>query len=260
MSVVPSTLAGLPVRLEVPLAPSLPLRGTRATAEAWVEVHDEAALITLIREARAEKLAVRVLTPLTDALPPEGGLTGICVRLGAGFERIEDGTAGLRVGAGVPLAVVGLRSGFEALRGAPGVLADALAEGWIAPMVAQTRRFRSRSIEEVDGCVAFDAKCVFVGATLRPGSKPTWVPRAGQAFQPVKRRDLRALLGELGLAGLRLGGAGLAEDDPTVLTNRGEATPKQMRLLVQAVIERVHVARGIEVEERLTAPGRGGRL
>jgi hypothetical protein len=155
---------------------------------------------------------------------------------------------------------VGLRRGYEALRGAPGVLSEALAEGWIAPMVVRVRRFRGRGPEEVEGVPDFDPKTILLQAVLRPGMKLPWVPRAGQAFAPLKRRDLRAILLELGLGGLRLGDATLAEDDPTVLTNRGGATAKQVRLLLQAVAERVHVARGIELVERWTAPGRGGRL
>ena len=68
----------------------------------------------------------------------------------------------------------------------------------------------------------------------------------------------QALAG-LGEAGLRLGGASLAEDDPRVLVNRGDATPRQLRLLLQAARERIQVATGIELVERLSAPGRGGR-
>ena len=260
MSGPPATLGGVAVRAEAPLAPHLPLRACAGTAEAWVEVADEEQLVAVIRAARAEKLAVRHLPPLADALPPEGGITGVCLRLGAGFEDAVPVEGGLSVGASALLAPIGLRPGYEALRGAPGTLAEALAEGWIAPMVARVRRFRGRSFEDVAGTPEADPKALAVRAVLTPGVRLPWIPVAGQAFQPVKRRDLRALLRELGLGGLRLGDATLAEDDPLVLANRGEATPRQVRLLVAAVAERVHVAKGIELQERLTAPGRGGRL
>lgn len=246
-------------REEEPIAAHLPLRASTGTFEVWVEVADEAELVATIKAARAEKRAIRPVPPFSDALPPEGGLTGVALRLGRGFERIEETPEGLRVGAAVPLALVGMRKGFEALARAPGTLADAWEEGWIAPAVARVRRFRSRSVEEVEGAEP-DGKTLLVAAVLSPGAKVT-PPRAGQAFKPAKKRDLDELLRGLGLAGLRLGGAGLADvGSPTVLVNRGEATAKQIRLLLGAARERVHTATGLELEERLSPPGRGGRL
>lgn len=253
-----ATFADLPCREEEPVARHLPLRACPGTFERWVEVADEAELVRVVRAARAEKAAIRVVAPFTDALPPEGGLTGVALRLGAGFERIEPAEAGLRVGASVPLALVGLRRGFEALARAPGTLADAWEEGWIAPLVTRVRRFRARGVEEVDD-PAFEGKAILVAAWLAPAKVAP--PRAGQAFKPVKRRgvELRELLRRHDLGGLRLAGAALATDDPAVLINRGDATPRQLRLVLQAARERVHTGTGIELEERLWAPGRGGR-
>jgi UDP-N-acetylenolpyruvoylglucosamine reductase len=247
-------------RWEEPLARHLALRATTQTAERWVEVSDETALVALIRAARAAGTPVRVLPPFCDALPPESGMTGVVVRLGSGFETIEACPDGLRVGASVPLARLATRTGFQTLRGAPGVVADAIDEGWLAPAVVRTRRFRSRGIEEVDGAPPFDAKAIVTGAVLAPPAGTLALPRAGQALLPPKRRDLGAVLARLGLAGLRLGDAMLAEDDPRVLVNRGTATPRQLRLLLQAVRERIHVATGLEVQERLVPPGRGGKV
>lgn len=247
------------MREEEPIARHLPLRACPGTFEAWVEVADEAALIATVKAARAEKRTIRPVPPFSDAIPPEGGLTGLALRLGRGFERIEEVEGGLRVGASVPLALVGMRRGFEALAKAPGTLADAWEEGWIAPAVARVRRFRGRSVEEVEGAER-DNKTLLLAAVLVPGKKLS-VPRAGQAFWPPKRRGLDELLRALGLAGLRVGGAALADpSSPAVLVNRGEATAKQIRLLLTAARERVHTATGLELEERLAPPGRGGRL
>jgi hypothetical protein len=247
-------------RWEEPLARHLPLRGTTQAAERWVEVADENALLALVRAARADGRPVRVLPPFCDALPPESGLTGIVVRLGRGFESIEACPEGVRVGASVPLAQLATRPGYAALRGAPGVVSDAIDEGWLAPMVVRTRRFRGRSVEEVPGAAPFDAKAIVTGAVLAPPAGTLAIPRAGQALLPPKRRELGTVLARLGLAGLRLGDAMLAEDDPRVLVNRGTATPRQLRLLLQAVRERIHVATGLEVQERLVPPGRGGKV
>lgn len=247
-------------REEEPIARHLPLRAAGGAFERWVEVEDEAELLALVRRARAEGWKLRPIPPFTDALPPEGGLTGVGLRLGFGFEGIAEEGDRVRVGASVPLARVGLRRGYEALREAPGTLADAWEEGWIQPALTRVRRFRGRGVEETEE-VAADGKSLLVAGWLRPGVK-LGVPRAGQAFREVRRRgvDLREVLDRFGLRGLRLVGASLAEDDPAVLVNRGDASPRQLRLLVQAARERVYQGSGLELEERLWAPGRGGRL
>lgn len=259
-------LGGVPAREEEPIPRHVPLR-TGGTFELWVEVPDEAALAAVVKAARAEKLTLRPVPPFCDALPPEGGLTGVGLRLGAGFEEIREVEGGLWVGGAVPLARIGLRTGYKALQRAPGTLSDALEDGWIAPMLGRVRRFRSRGFEELDvdaeaKAALPDAKALVVGALLKPGVKLT-PPPAGRAFRDHKRRNIPQvpeLLRALKLGGLRLGGAVLAEDDPTVLVNRGDATARQIRLLMQAARERVHTATGLDLEDRLAPPGRGGRL
>ncbi len=225
-----------------------------------MEVPDESALLDVVKAARAEKRTLRVCGPLADCLPPEGGLVGLTLRLGRAFEEVRPVEDGLYVGAAALLAPIGARRGFEALARAPGALGDAVEEGWITPMVKRVRRLRGRSVEEVtpDGEARGEAKAILLGAVLAPAKLP-WVPRAGEAFRPVKRRDLRELLRAHGLAGLRLGDAALAEDDPAVLVNRGGASARQIRLLLQAARERIHTATGIELQERLVPPGKGGR-
>jgi hypothetical protein len=259
----PRLLGGVTAHEEEPMGRHLPLR-TGGTFELWVEVADEAALLAVVKAARAEKLALRPLPPFCDAMPPEGGLTGVGLRLGVGFEFIREVEGGLWVGAATPLALLGLRTGFAAYARAPGTLADAWEDGWILPAVVRLRRFRSRSIEEIEPTPGMspDAKSLVVAALLRPGVK-LHPPPAGRAFRDHKRRNLPALpelLRNLGLGGLRLGGAILAEEDPTVLANRGDGSARQLRLLLQAVRERVHTATGLELDDRMAPPGRGGKL
>lgn len=246
------------MREEEPIARHLPLRACSGTFERWVHANDEAELVALVRAARAEKLTIRPIPPFSDSLPPEGGLTGMALRLGRGFEFVRAGEDGLDVGAASPLALLGLREGFGAFRRAPGTLSDALEDGWIAGAIVRVRRFKGRGFEEISDA-APDAKALVVSAVLRPDVK-LFPPKAGVAFREPKRRgvSLRELLGRIGA--VRLHGAALAEDDPAVLLNRGEATPRDLRLLMAAVRERVHTATGVELEERLLAPGRGGRL
>lgn len=259
-------LGGVAGREEEPIPRHLPLR-TGGAFELWVEVPDEPSLLAVIRAARAEKLPLRPIAPFCDAMPPEGGLTGVALRLGAGFEFIREGEGGLWVGASTPLALLGLRTGYASFARAPGTLGDAWEDGWILPAILKVRRFRSRGFDELEGPpgtpgMAPDAKSLIVAALLKPGVKVN-PPPAGRAFRDHKRRNIPALpdlMRGLGLGGLRLGGAVLAEEDPTVLTNRGDPSARQLRLLLQAARERVHTATGLELDDRIAPPGRGGKL
>ncbi|MSQ01858.1 MAG: hypothetical protein EXR71_08190 [Myxococcales bacterium] len=247
------------VREEEPIARHLPLRASPGTFERWVEVADEPQLVATIRAARAERLAIRLVPPFHDALPPEGGVSGVALRLGAGFEGMERRGAHWFAGAAVPLARLASVAAWPALAAAGGCVGDAIDEGWLVPAVLGVRRFKGRAIEDVDGAYVSEPRAMILGATLdtRVVLKPH---RAGTAFlEPGKRVALRATLARAQLPSLRLYDAALADDDPAVLVNRGEATPKQLRLLLQAVLERVRVTTGVELSERLVAPGRGGR-
>lgn len=247
------------IREEEPIRRHLPLRG-EGCFERWIEVGDEASLLTLIRRLRSEKRTIRPIPPFQDALPPEGGLQGVALRLGGVFERMEERPEGLWVGASVLLAQVGIKRGFKSLERAPGTLMDAWEEGWMVPALARVRRFKGRAFEEVEDPQP-DPKALIVGALLRPDVR-VYPPRAGAVFVDTRQRGvpLRELLRKVKLSGLRVHGACFAEEDPLVLVNRGDATPRQLRLLVAAVKERVQTATGLVLQERLVAPGRGGRL
>ena len=248
-------------REEEPIARHLPLRACPGSFERWVEVDDESELVAAIRAARGEKLVVRVVSPFSDLLPPEGGLGGVAVRLGTGFETIEQCETGeLSCGAAVPLAQIGMRIGFEAVRLAGGTVLDAVLEGWLRPWVSKYRQFRGRGFEEAAD-IQEESKSVVVRVWLVPGAKlvPT---RAGTAFAEIGRRgfELRSVLSRSGVTAVRLRDAALAEDDSAIMVNRGEASPKELRLLLTAVADKVKTATGIELVERLVPPGRGGRL
>lgn len=247
-------------REEEPIARHLPLRASPGNFERWIEVDDEAELAAAVRTSRAEKLGVRVVSPFSDLLPPEGGLGGVALRLGRGFEHIVVEAAGLVCGASVPLAQIGLQKGFASLQNAGGTVSDGLVEGWLRPWATKFRRFRGRGFDEVDS-LDDDAKSIVVQVWLTPSGKLAPIV-AGTAFAETGRRgmDLRWVLAKSGVESVRLRDAALAEDDPAVIVNRGGASPKELRLLLTAVADKVKTATGLELTERLVPPGRGGRL
>jgi hypothetical protein len=252
---------GVRVREEEPIARHLPLRASPGAFERWAEARDETTLAALIRAARAEKLQVRCVHPFGDALPPEGGVGGLALRLGGDFEAVrvcDDGT--VEAGAAALLALIAMKPGFSAWSRAGGTVGDALADGWILPAVIGVRRFRGRGFEDVDGAPD-EPRALVVRVRLRPGTSHGGVP-AGTAWSETGRRaiGLRAALGKAGVGAVRLHDAALAEDDAAVLVNRGEAKPRELRLLMSAVADKVKIGTGLELVERLVSPGRGGRL
>lgn len=250
-------MAELPWRDEEPLARHLALRACPGTIERWIEAEDEAMLVAAIRAARAQGLVLRPIPPFCDAMPPEAGMVGLGLRLGPAFEGVSYADGLVCIGAASPLALAARHPGFEILRSAPGTVDEAIEDGWIAPMVAKVRRFRGRGFEEVESA-APEARAMVVRAWLRPGR--VVVPRAGSAFSPSRRRGVTVgdLVGSLGP--VRLGGAALAGGTAAVLVNRGDATPRELRNLLAAVVDRVKKASGVELELRLGPPGRGGRV
>jgi hypothetical protein len=253
---------GVVLREEEPIARHLALRASPGSFERWAEVETEADLVAVVRAARAEKLAIRVVHPFADALPPEGGIGGLGLRLGGAFEQFtehDDGT--VTAGVSVPVARLSTLPGFGAWGRASGAIGDALSDGWIVPAVVRCRRFRGRSFETVEGAGDADPKALPVALTLRRGTSHAGI-LAGTAWAEPGRRTpgLRAVLQKSGLGPVRLHDAVLAEDDPAVLLNRGRATPRELRLLLTAVKDKVRIATGLELQERLFSPGRGGRL
>jgi UDP-N-acetylenolpyruvoylglucosamine reductase len=242
-------------REEEPILKHLPLRG-EGCFERWVEVEDEAELLSVVRLARSLKLAVRPIPPFHDALPPEGGLLGVALRLGMGFEKIEACENGVWIGAAAPLAWAALYGAHASFGRAPGTLSDALEEGWIAPAVLKVRRLKGKGFEEVESA-AFEPKALVVGALLKKEVRVT-PPPAGAAFLPLKvRGGVDAVLLKARLSGIRAHGACLAS---TVLVNRDGADPRQLAGLLLAVRERVQAATGHSLEDRLGPPGRKTRV
>jgi UDP-N-acetylenolpyruvoylglucosamine reductase len=211
------------------------------------------------------------------------------------FSRIEIVGERLHCGAGAKLknlAVDARRNGLaglEFLEGIPGTVGGALrmnagAMGGETFQIIESVRFMdvSGNIEERGGR-EMDAKyrscailkthialsAVFQGKPaerteieerMKKFSEKRWesqpaAPSAGCMFKNPPMVPAGRLIDELGLKGLRVGGAVVSAEHGNFLVNDGDATAHDVLLLIDTIKERVRRARGIELHTEVEIIG-----
>ncbi len=144
------------VRLDAPLAPMTTLR-IGGAADCFVDVGDEGDLERLFQWIRAHDLPWFLLGKGSNILVPDGGLRGVVMRLGAGFQIVDRQGELVRVGAGCPNAKLLQRcmgwglGGLEFLIAVPGTVGGAVAmnagahQGETADFLESVRFFDAES-------------------------------------------------------------------------------------------------------------------
>lgn len=253
--------AGVVVRRDEPLARHVPWR-VGGPCEAWVVVHRVEALAEAVAWIRDQGWGRHVLGAGTRTLPRDGGLAGAVLRLGQDFVGVVPTEDGAWVGAATPLALVAEALGgrLEALRHCPGSFGASLAcdEGWDG-WIDTARVLHRGAIREVPWAdVPGRSKVIHVAAHVRrAGAGPVPGPRLPGAWvQPLEEDDVDALLRDASLAGTRLRRVCLPEAAPELLVHLGGGSARDVQQLLKAVIDKVHQARGVMLQEQLTWIGR----
>ncbi len=264
---------GVIARPDEPAARHLPLR-CGGPVDLWVVAPDPEALGAVLAAARRHRVKWRVHWPFEDWLVRDGGIAGMVVRPGRGFEgleRLDDG--GLRLGAAPPwgaLAALGEGWWSELARwpGCPGGMLAGPERRWLRGLLRQLRWRRGRRVETVrppDGevpeppatAVLLD---VDLGPSLRaaPSRHRRGPPPPGTAFaDPEGVRDpAEAWLARAGLLGSRLRAWVLSEAEPGVLVNRGGGRTADALMLLRGAAERVERTRGVTLTLALPVVGR----
>ncbi len=86
-------------------------------AEAWAEPADEAQLLRCLDAARSLGAPVTVLTGGTNVLVRDGGIPGLVLSLGAGFEGLSIEGTTVRAGAAINLALLARKCSLAGLGG-----------------------------------------------------------------------------------------------------------------------------------------------
>jgi UDP-N-acetylmuramate--alanine ligase len=214
------------------------------------------------------------------------------------FSRLEVRGDELHCGAGTKLKAVAVEAkrngltGLEFLEGIPGSVGGALRMnagamgGWMFKAV-QSVRFMDFSGQvhecpagevsvEYRNCPFFKAH-IALGAVLkgepapreiiaekmnacskkRWGSQPA-APSAGCIFKNPNTVSAGRLIEELGLKGMRVGGAVISTVHGNFIVNEGNATARDVLTLIEIVKARAKTARGIELETEVEIVGENG--
>lgn len=106
--------------------------GIGGQAAGFVSVDSEPALSALLERARKMEIPVKILGGGTNLVFTDQGFSGLLIRLGEGFKKIEIDQTGARAGAGAHLTALITRAieaglaGVEKLAGIPGTLGGAI--------------------------------------------------------------------------------------------------------------------------------------
>jgi len=286
----PDSVAHL-IQPDFPLA-SLLWLGIGGPARYYAETttHDE--LITLVRAAVSEGVAVRVLGGGSNVLAREAGVDGLVISLGASplsqfsvvDTRLETG-GGAKLSHVVTHAVGAGLGGIEHLLGIPGTVAGALVgnasadgrdigsltseievlnlAGQIVKIRGDEAQFSHRR-SGLDGLIVLNV--VFqldrrdpVSLTkrmqklwiVRGAARPQGVSRIAMPFVDPDGATAERLIADIGLSGLREGGAALSAEHPHFLIAGESATSQDCMRLIERVREQVLLQTGIDLQTSL---------
>lgn len=107
---------GLTLRLSEPLARHTSFR-IGGPADAWAEAGDEAQLLACLGFARERGVAVTLLAAGTNVLVRDGGVRGLVLSLGGGFEAFTVEGTTVRSGAAINLALLARKTALAGLEG-----------------------------------------------------------------------------------------------------------------------------------------------
>lgn len=280
MKATPPEGLGLTILVEEPISRHVAWR-TGGPCRAFVVAHDEAGLVRVLDDCRAVDVTVVVVGAGSRTVFRDGGLHGIVVRLGTELARVEAADGGLYVGAGAPCPAVAAGAlvrglgGVEELALIPGAFGSSLVHdegppgGW-APIVASVRHvWRGKVVETDYPTWRGRGTNVVVGARLALGSegveavqrKTDGAWRKRRRLPPLSwyavppKGELRPLLANLSLPGVRLRRVNIPSAAPELLVNLGEGTAEDLSLLHKSVLERVERERGVELTSRIRFAG-----
>lgn len=265
-------ISGATVRPGEPMAHHTPLR-VGGPADLWASVDDIEALSAVLSASRRHKVPWRICWPLGDWLVRDGGVRGLVVRLGVGFEgvRVEDGLVWL--GAAALWSSLGGRPTTDALSAVarfPGSVGGLFSDGdpsRLAGLVRRIRLLRGRRIEELtlepgEDLPTIPPTAVILEVALAPevtllkGRRKPRLPEPpppASLFNATDDLPVSAMLARAGVGNARLRSWRLSSSGTVI--QLGGGTCKDVLLLASGLADRVQRERGVELKTRLNIVG-----
>ena len=286
----PDSVAHL-IQPDFPLA-SLLWLGIGGPARYFAEPTNRDELVTLVRAAVSEGVAVRVLGGGSNVLAREAGVDGLVISLGASpLSQFSTVDTRLEAGGGAKLSHVVTHAvgaglgGIEHLLGIPGTVAGALVgnasadgrdigsliikievlnlDGKIAKIRGDEAQFSHRR-SGLEGLIVLNAvfqldrrdplaltKRMQKLWIVRGASRPRDVSRIAMPFVDPDGATAERLIADIGLSGLREGGAALSAEHPNFLIAGESATSHDCLRLIERVREQVLLQTGIDLQTSL---------
>lgn len=283
---------GVVLRRREPMAAHTPLR-CGGPADLWALVADERALAATLDAARQAGVPWRACWPLEDVLVRDGGLRGLVLRPGRGFEGAallpedQDGPARLRLGAATPwsAALAALRlarlpgpdaatsplSTVGAWPGCPGALMHTGDPAGLEGLCHALAWHRGRRIERTVLAQGAAPAALPASALLTHVELPLLAPPGARRLKhrpaPPPPGTLFADDGPLragpqlraaGLLDTRLRAWRLARPEAGTLVNLGGGDFHTAALLAKGVAEHANRIRGIDLVLRIPTIGVDG--
>jgi UDP-N-acetylenolpyruvoylglucosamine reductase len=285
---------GTILRCNEPMARRTTLR-VGGPADIYVEPCSESDLAILIRWCAEKSVPWFMLGRGSNLLVRDGGIRGVVVCLGTAFGQVAVEGEKLICGAGARLKTVSnvakehCLAGLEFLEGIPGTVGGALrmnagAMGsWIFDVVERVRTMKGRGelferapaemkptyrqCETLKHEIALSAilhgvKGVRAQIQQRMDefSRKRWQSQpaaasAGCIFKNPGTIPAGKLIDELGLKGLRVGGAVVSSEHGNFMVNEGNATAQNVLDLIERLTNRAKAIRGVELETEVQIVG-----
>ena len=259
---------GLVVRTDEPLSRHTALR-TGGACDAWVVVHREEALATVLTDCRQVGWKWTLIGAGTRTVARDGPIRGVVLRLGTAFARMEPMQDGFVVGAAVPVPalVAAARdagwAGIESFAGVQGSFGASLAldTGW-EPWVSSVRFLHRGKVREAALADVQGRRPILLSATVTlKSSEPKSLRKAvdkrvgsdhpGSWYAPPRRGNIRQILRSAQLPLVRLRRIAIPDAAPETLVNLGGGSAADLALLHKSATERVKKTRGLELDSRV---------
>jgi UDP-N-acetylenolpyruvoylglucosamine reductase len=249
------------------IAQHTPLR-VGGNVDAWIRCGSISGLRTVMGKIRQQSW--RLHWPFEDWLVKDGGLNGVIIRLEDEMESIRVQDNCIEMGSSALWSslssIVGLHDAADELQHWSGSVGAALLqpnaaklfEGFEIEVEWVRGRHKHRRFFDLDSPLSIPDKAIPVLVRIFNGRrtrklKPT---RSGRVFAIDKNQAPRELLTELSLHSVRLRNWKVCTHNPNFVIHTGMGNIHDLKLLQQALNQRLQPARNVKLSLRLPVIGR----
>lgn len=263
-------------------------------ADEFCEVHSVEEILKLIKYAKEKNIPYTVIGNGSNLLVGDKGIRGLVIKIAGGFDKATVSGETVTAEAGIllsKLANVVKRSdltGFEFASGIPGTLGGAVYMnagaygGEMKDIIKSVTYLENGEVKTTSELGFGYRKSIFSGKDMiilsaeiklekgnpeeiaakmedfkerRTSKQPLSVPSAGSTFKRPEGYFAGKLIEDAGLKGYSIGGAQVSEKHSGFVINTGDATAKDVLLLIKHIQTTVFEKFGVKLETEVKTLG-----